>query len=108
MELCTVIFADSGGIQEEALIPSKPVRVTRETTERPEALTVGTTTLVGADRGVVFHEESRLSADSAYYCLMSSAHNSYGDGNATGWIVHGVLNRFQLVHASEKLQQRKP
>ena len=42
-----LILTDSGGIQEEAPALGKPVLVTRDTTERPEAVEAGTVLLVG-------------------------------------------------------------
>ena len=58
MERATLILTDSGGIQEEAPSLGKPVLVTRDTTERPEALSAGTAKLVGADREKIVTEVS--------------------------------------------------
>ncbi len=44
------VITDSGGIQEEAPALGKPVLVTRNTTERPEAVDAGTARLVGTNR----------------------------------------------------------
>jgi len=44
-----LILTDSGGIQEEDLGLGKPVLVMRDTTERPEGISVGTLKLVGTD-----------------------------------------------------------
>jgi len=41
MMCARVIITDSGGIQEEAPALGKPVLVTRDTTERPEAIEAG-------------------------------------------------------------------
>ncbi len=49
MDQASLILSDSGGVQEEAPSLRKPVLVTRDSTERPEALTVGATKLVGTD-----------------------------------------------------------
>ena len=46
MNRSKIIITDSGGIQEEAPSLGKPVLVTRETTERPEAVKSGTVLLV--------------------------------------------------------------
>ena len=83
MERATLILTDSGGIQEEAPSLGKPVLVTRDTTERPEALSAGTAKLVGADRERIVTEVTHLLTDSSYYGAMSHAHNPYGDGKAT-------------------------
>ena len=84
-------ITDSGGIQEEAPGLGKPVLVMRDTTERPEALEVGTVKLVGANYSKIVSEASRLLNDSAYYDQMSQAVNPYGDGYACNRIVN-VLN----------------
>jgi UDP-N-acetylglucosamine 2-epimerase (non-hydrolysing) len=90
MERATIILTDSGGIQEEAPSLGKPVLVTRDTTERPEALSAGTAKLVGADRGRIVTEATRLLSDSSYYGAMSHAHNPYGDGKATERILEAI------------------
>jgi UDP-N-acetylglucosamine 2-epimerase (non-hydrolysing) len=90
MERSTLILTDSGGIQEEAPSLGKPVLVTRETTERPEALSAGTAKLVGTDHDKIVSEVSRLLTDTAYYDTMARAHNPYGDGKATEKIVAAI------------------
>lgn len=87
MNRSTLIITDSGGIQEEAPSLGKPVLVTRDTTERPEAVGAGTVLMTGTDRGRIVAEASRLLDDPARYRRMSQAHNPYGDGRAAGRIV---------------------
>ena len=87
MDRSTLIITDSGGIQEEAPSLGKPVLVTRETTERPEAVEAGTVIMTGTDRERIVAEASRLLDDAAYYERMSHAHNPYGDGHAARRIV---------------------
>jgi len=82
-----LVITDSGGIQEEAPSLGKPVLVTRQTTERPEAIEAGTVRLVGTDVGTVVTEAARLLDDAAWYETMSRAHNPYGDGHAAGRIM---------------------
>jgi UDP-N-acetylglucosamine 2-epimerase (non-hydrolysing) len=96
MERSTVILTDSGGIQEEAPSLGIPVLVTRDTTERPEALTAGTAKLVGADRKRIVHEVTRLLTDKAYYDSMASARNPYGDGKATNRILEAIRGHFRI------------
>jgi UDP-N-acetylglucosamine 2-epimerase (non-hydrolysing) len=96
MKQSTLLLTDSGGIQEEAPSLGKPVLVTRDTTERPEAVKSGTVKLVGADRQRIVHEVSRLLTDSAYYAEMSRAHSPYGDGHATERILAAIVQQFQL------------
>lgn len=75
-----MILTDSGGIQEEAPSLGKPVLVTRETTERPEAIDAGTVMLVGTNRNNIIEETERILHDQTVYDRMSHAHNPYGDG----------------------------
>jgi UDP-N-acetylglucosamine 2-epimerase (non-hydrolysing) len=100
MERATLILTDSGGIQEEAPSLGKPVLVTRDTTERPEALSAGTAKLVGADRERIVSEVARLLNDSSYYETMSRAHNPYGDGKATERILEAIRTFFGLAAKS--------
>ncbi|PKA82919.1 UDP-N-acetylglucosamine 2-epimerase (non-hydrolysing) [Ulvibacter sp. MAR_2010_11] len=92
MEKAYLIITDSGGIQEEAPSLGKPVLVTRNTTERPEAVEEGTVVLVGTNIEKIIEETQNLIKDSKYYNSMSSLHNPYGDGNATGRIINFIKN----------------
>jgi UDP-N-acetylglucosamine 2-epimerase len=74
---------DSGGIQEEAPSFGKPVLVTRDTTERPEAMELGLAKLVGTDERRLFDEMTALLDDPASYSRMSRLANPYGDGRAS-------------------------
>lgn len=87
-----VILTDSGGIQEEAPSLGKPVLVMRETTERPEAVAVGTVKLVGTDKNLIIKEVSLLLSDREKYQSMSELHNPYGDGQACKRIVKILRN----------------
>ena len=49
MRHASVVVSDSGGVQEEAPALGVPLLVMRERTERPEALGLGATRLVGTD-----------------------------------------------------------
>ncbi len=86
-----LIITDSGGIQEEAPSLGKPVLVTRETTERPEAVEAGTVHLVGTDPARVVAEAERLLDDGDAYAAMARAHNPYGDGKAATRIVEALV-----------------
>ena len=83
MRRCSVILTDSGGVQEEAPSLGKPVFVTRNVTERPEAVKAGTVRLVGTDRARIFESVRQVLTDSSEYERMSRAHNPYGDGQAS-------------------------
>ena len=82
MSKSTIVLTDSGGIQEEAPGLGKPVLVMRDTTERPEALALGTVHLVGTDYDKIMSEVSILLEDATAYEKMSHAVNPYGDGQA--------------------------
>ncbi|HRO12502.1 MAG TPA: UDP-N-acetylglucosamine 2-epimerase, partial [Amaricoccus sp.] len=86
MHRAHLILTDSGGVQEEAPSLGKPVLVTRDTTERPEAVKAGTVRLVGTDERAIREGIDRLLADPAEYERMSFAHNPYGDGRASARI----------------------
>jgi len=92
MRRADLIITDSGGVQEEAPSLGKPVLVTRDTTERPEAVEAGTVALVGTDADLLVARASRLLDDQGAYEAMSFAHNPYGDGQAAGRIVERLLN----------------
>lgn len=82
MEKSTIVLTDSGGIQEEAPGLGKPVLVMRDTTERPEALSAGTVSLVGTNYNKIVEGVSLLLENQEEYEKMSKAVNPYGDGHA--------------------------
>jgi UDP-N-acetylglucosamine 2-epimerase (non-hydrolysing) len=83
LKRCHFVVTDSGGIQEEAPSFGKPVLVTRETTERPEAMELGLAKLVGTDEERLFAEMTALLDDPGAYSRMSRIANPYGDGRAS-------------------------
>jgi UDP-N-acetylglucosamine 2-epimerase (non-hydrolysing) len=83
LKRCHFVVTDSGGIQEEAPSFGKPVLVTRDATERPEAMEHGLAKLVGTDEGRLFDEMQRLLDDPQAYQRMSRIANPYGDGLAS-------------------------
>ena len=87
MSRAYLIVTDSGGIQEEAPALGKPVLVTRETTERPEAVAAGTARLVGTDPARIIAAAEHLLNDPTEYACMARAHNPFGDGRASERIV---------------------
>jgi UDP-N-acetylglucosamine 2-epimerase len=84
------IITDSGGIQEEAPSLGKPVLITRDETERPEAVEAGTALLVGTSSQRIVAEASRLLDDPKHYRMMASALNPFGDGQASKRIASDV------------------
>jgi UDP-N-acetylglucosamine 2-epimerase (non-hydrolysing) len=83
LKRCHFVVTDSGGIQEEAPSFGKPVLVTRETTERPEAMELGLAKLVGTDGEKLFDSMQSLLDDPRAYEGMSRIRNPYGDGLAS-------------------------
>ena len=94
MDQSALILSDSGGVQEEAPSLRKPVLVTRETTERPEAVSVGATKLIGTDPDRVVREVSELLTNRKAYEAMQVDENPYGDGRAAERIVKLAVARF--------------
>ena len=88
-----IIITDSGGVQEEAPSLGKPVLVMRDTTERPEAVEVGTVILVGTDTKRIVQETQSLLNSCNRYKEMSSLHNPYGDGKACERILDFILKQ---------------
>ena len=97
MDQSDLVLTDSGGIQEEAPSLGKPVVVTRDVTERPEAVEAGTVKLVGTDRHKIESTIEQILTDEDLYKAMSRAHNPYGDGNASARIIE-VLMQKNLQH----------
>jgi UDP-N-acetylglucosamine 2-epimerase (non-hydrolysing) len=87
MDRSTIILSDSGGVQEEAPSLGKPVLVLRETTERPEAVAIGATKLVGTDEKLIVETASKLLTDRSFYDSFRGKANPYGDGTAAKQIV---------------------
>ena len=85
-----LIITDSGGIQEEAPSLGKPVLVTRDVTERPEAVAAGTARLVGTDPDVIVREATHLLDSPDAYQRVSEISNPYGDGKAAERILEAI------------------
>ena len=83
LKRCHFVVTDSGGIQEEAPSFGKPVLVTREATERPEAMELGLAQLVGTDAERLFQAMRVLLDDPMAHQRMSRIANPYGDGKAS-------------------------
>lgn len=84
---CFFVLTDSGGIQEEAPSLGKPVLLMRDTTERPEGVSAGTTELVGANREQIVQSVSRLIEDEVAFERMANSSNPYGSGNSVQNII---------------------
>nr|WP_304622211.1 UDP-N-acetylglucosamine 2-epimerase (non-hydrolyzing) [Parasphingopyxis sp. CP4] len=92
MDRADLLISDSGGIQEEAPSLGKPVLVTRDVTERPEAITAGTCRLVGTCTETIVAEAEKLLDDPDEYARVSAITNPYGDGHAAPRIVEAMKN----------------
>jgi UDP-N-acetylglucosamine 2-epimerase len=95
MNKCYLIISDSGGIQEEAPSLGKPVLVTRNTTERKEALNCGTAKLVGTDKDKLITEAETLLSDYSCYTKMAKLKNPFGDGHACKRIARALVAFFE-------------
>src|SRR5690606_31463337 len=102
MNECDLVLTDSGGIQEEAPSLGKPVIVTRNVTERPEAVDAGTVVLVGTDRDLIEKTVSKILTDEQTYQAMSRAHNPYGDGTTASTIVLKLTAAFASLESTDR------
>lgn len=94
LDKCDLVITDSGGIQEEAPSLGKPVLVTREVTERPEAVEAGTVLLVGTDIEKISGNAIDILENEERYQTMSKAQNPYGDGLAASRIIAAIQDFF--------------
>jgi UDP-N-acetylglucosamine 2-epimerase len=90
MRRAAVLITDSGGIQEEGPALGRPVLVTREITERPEALTSDVVRLIGSDPALMRREVDTLLDDWAEYERRARPIFPYGDGTASIKIVDAI------------------
>lgn len=81
------IITDSGGVQEEAPSLNKPILVTRQSTERTEAVEAGTVKLVGSQPTMITEQAQKLLDNEQHYQHMSQMQNPYGDGQASQRII---------------------
>jgi len=94
MSRCELIITDSGGIQEEAPSLGKPVLVTRDATERPEAVSAGTVTLVGSKCELLLEEVNKLLCEDGLRRQLKVIANPFGDGLAAKRIVDALKSSF--------------
>lgn len=93
MDRAQVVLTDSGGVQEEAPSLGCAVLVTREKTERPEAVDAGLAELVGTNRELIVRRvsESLTRSSNASRAIVD---NPYGDGTSSRRIVDWMLERW--------------
>lgn len=87
MNRCSFIISDSSTIQVKAPSLAKPVLVTRNTTDRPEAISAGTAKLVGIDPKNIAGEALQFIRNRTSLMQMSRFFNPYGDGLAAPRLV---------------------
>ncbi len=93
MDQASVVLTDSGGVQEEAPSLGHPVLVTRDKTERPEAIEAGLAELVGTDREKIVRRVTELLT--TVKSEKSIPSNPYGDGKACGRILDWMVEARQ-------------
>lgn len=82
-----LVMTDSGGVQEEACILGVPCVTLRESTERPETLSVGANCLVGTDPATILEGAREMAGRSGDWT------NPFGDGDAAGRILDEIAAR---------------
>lgn len=80
------IISDSGGIQEEAPTFGVPVLILRETTERPEAVELGLSKLVGMSKNEIINNFRDFNPK-----IELGSINPYGDGKTSKRIIDVLL-----------------
>ncbi|MER7455961.1 UDP-N-acetylglucosamine 2-epimerase (non-hydrolyzing) [Micromonospora sp. NPDC126480] len=95
LDTASLVITDSGGLQEEAATLGVPVVVTRDTTERPEAVQSGLGCLTGTD--------PRRIEEAAITLLGSPPDNTraspFGDGRASQRAITAISNLLHLAPA---------
>jgi len=89
MTKCRFILTDSGGLQEEATVPSirKPVVLLRSSTERPEGVNAGFTKVAGVEPERVLECVNEVTSDPPILPEFSP----FGDGKAAERIIEAVI-----------------
>jgi UDP-N-acetylglucosamine 2-epimerase len=106
MDASDVIVSDSGGVQEEAPYLGRPVVVTRDVTERPEAAELGRSLLVGAHREAIVGTVLRLLDDAVTYNAMARPAMPFGDGHSALRIRNDLLSRLSRPPVFELPRRR--
>lgn len=85
---CKGIITDSGGITEEATVLKKPCITLRNSTERPETVTIGTNELIGSDPTAIGPYLNKLLTDN----WKVGAIPPLWDGKTAERIIEHILN----------------
>ncbi|SIN97560.1 non-hydrolyzing UDP-N-acetylglucosamine 2-epimerase [Halodesulfovibrio marinisediminis] len=91
MKHSSLVLSDSGGVQEEAPTFGVPVLVLRKTTERPEALTVNLSNIVGTNTEKIVKQASKILGDTQRAAQIAKSGNPFGDGRASKRIIKAIL-----------------
>jgi UDP-N-acetylglucosamine 2-epimerase (non-hydrolysing) len=102
MNRCYLVVTDSGGIQEEAPALGKPVLVTREETERKEAVETGQVSLIGTGTESILEAIEEMLCCPERYARMVQNASPYGDGNASGRIVASTIDFVRRRQAASR------
>ncbi len=97
MERSALIITDSGGLQEEAPSFGVPLLVTRDVTERQEAVEAGCAKLVGTDPRKMIPEAIRILEHDTARIAGRFHHNPFGDGYASARICAAILGAPEAV-----------
>lgn len=96
MDRASVVLTDSGGVQEEAPSLGCAILVTREKTERPEAVEAGLAELVGTDRKLIVERVGQsIAAAGVSKRNGDPVANPYGDGKSSQRIVDWMLQTWR-------------
>ncbi len=105
MERAGLIITDSGGIQEEAPSFGVPLLVTRDVTERQEAVEAGCAKLIGTDPRKMLPEAIRALENASRRVIGAAHYNPFGDGYAATRICAALLG---VADAVSPLSTSKP
>lgn len=89
------VVTDSGGLQEEAPSFGVPVLVTRDVTERPEAVSAGFARVVGADGAKLGAELRAVLDDKGLRERLIKTPNPFGDGRASQRIARDIKEQLK-------------
>jgi UDP-N-acetylglucosamine 2-epimerase (non-hydrolysing) len=87
MSKCELIISDSGGVQEECYVFKKPIIVTRDVTERNEAIRAGYAFLVGSDQQKILSIFNKIVKNKSINFNYFTKPNPFGNGTASQTIV---------------------
>lgn len=101
----SMIFTDSGGIQEEAITFDIPILTLRYNTERPETVTAGGNILVGCDKEKLVKNAKSILNDEEFSTKMKNAKNPYGAGDSGKKIVDIILNSYNNNELNQSIPE---